>query len=516
MVSRKFLALLGAVALVFFGLLSGAAAHADTEAATLKGEILTLDLKAKTVQVLKSDNSIVSVTFSKKTEIARNGKAAKIKTVMLRDAIQVKYEAGAPATKFTLTGPTSKKLAGKLSDASQGQGELVVNGKHILATAQTRIVRNGQVASLSSLTRSDTVVAHVKAGGTEAASGDAFDVISNGPEDDELHGTISAIAGAQVTISPTNGTGDVTLNITDTTMIEVDGEDAALADLAVGMEMEAHYDPITMNAFVIETDSHDEDDDGEITGTVTAIDLDAGTITITPTASESVTLTVDAATEIKVNGDCGGLQDITVGIAVKAEYDTVTLRAKEIKAGDDFGGHGNGGGHDGNGDEDTKVEGVIAAIDVDAATVTITPNGGGEALVLNVTADSELEVNDHDGSIQDLVVGQAVRVEYFADTNNIAQLKVEGDGGDDHQGEDGHVTGTVTAVDLDAATVTIEPDGDGAVVTLNVTGETEIKINGEHASLSDVEINAHVKAEYDAVTNNASEIKIGDNHDGNS
>lgn len=519
MVSRHLFALLGAIALVIFGLLSGPAVRADTEAANLNGDILTLDLKAKTLQVIKSDKSVVTVTFNGKTVISRNGKTAKVKALLLRDAVQVKTKAGA-ALKITATGPASKKLAGKLSDALKGQGELIVGGKTVLATAQTRIVRNGQVASLSSLTRNDAIVAHLKPGSTESTS-EAFDVISSGPEDDEVHGTINAIAGNQVTVSPLNGSADVTLNVTDTTMIEVDGQEATLADLTVGMEIEAHFDPTTFEAFVIETDSHNEDDDAHISGTVSAVDLDAGTLTITPDAGDPVTLTVDAATEIEVNDNCGSLEDITVGLPVRAEYDTATLRAKEIKAGEDFGGDNGGGGHHGGGDhEDADVRGVIAAIDVDAATVTITPNDGGADLVLNVTADSEIEVNDHEGSIQDLVVGQEVRAEYFPDSNNISELKVENGGGDgdndndNDNNEDQHLMGTIAAVDVDGATVTVTPEGDGADVVLNVTADTKIEVDGDAATLADLEVGAQVQAEYDTATNNASEINVGDGHGG--
>lgn len=428
MISGKITALLGAILLGLVFLMLAPHALADTDALSANGKILTIDLGAKKLQILKTDGTTLTLKYSKKTTIERNGKTAKIKALLLQDAIQAKYKAGLTAVKFSATGPASRKIAGKLENALKGNGTVSVNGRLVQTTAQTRIVRNGQAVSLSSLARQDKLVAHVKPSATEGSGGDeAFDLIADGPEDDELHGTISAIVGNQVTITPSNGTADVTVNVTDTTMIEVDGEDAALADLAVGMQVEAHYDAVTLDAFSIETDSQGEEDDGHVSGTVAAVDPVAGTITITPTIGDPVTLTVDAGTEIEVNGEHGALGDVQPGMPVRAEYDTATLLAKEIKAGDDFGGDD---------EEDQYVEGIIAAVDVGAASVTVTPDGGGSDLVLTITSESEIEVNDHDGSIDDLQVGQAVKVKYLTSSMEVEKLKVGDDGGGDDNGNE--------------------------------------------------------------------------------
>lgn len=473
--------------------------RAETDALKVDGTIYTLDLTAKAVTIKKSDNSTITLHFSKATLRTRNGKTVKLKAFMLQDAVSARYKANLTLTKFSATGPKGTRVAGKLENALKGNGTVVVNGKTLQTTARTRISRNGKLVSLSQLTRQDTLVAHVAAGASGAvASGnpEASDIVADGPEDGEVHGLISGILGNQVTVNPDNGTADVVLNVTDDTMIEVDGHTAALADLKTGMQIEATFDPTTNNAFSIETDSEGEFNDSEIHGTVTAVDATGGTITIAPKTGSLVTLNVDASTEIKVNDADATLADIQVNMPAEAKYDSTTMHAMEIKAGSGDDNH-----------QDSSVEGTVAAVDTGAQTVTIAPHGGGSDVVLNVTTETEIEVNGEDAGIGDIVVGQPARAEYDPATNDAFEIKV---GSDDEGGEgDQRVEGPVTAVSTGNSTVTIDP-ADGDAVTLTVNGDTEIKVNGKDGTLADVQVGQNAKAKYDASTMVASELEVGD------
>ena len=129
-----------------------------------------------------------------------------------------------------------------------------------------------------------------------------------------------------------NSEPEMTVNLT--TIIEVGGKPAALADLQGGQTAEAEYDPTTFIAFSIEVDIPETEDEGELSGTVAAVDVTLGTLTITPTGGGAdVVLTVTAATEVEVNDEHATLGDVQVGMPVKAEYDTTTLVATEVKAG---------------------------------------------------------------------------------------------------------------------------------------------------------------------------------------
>lgn len=501
MIRKPFAFALFSLLVIAAGLLGTSPVYAATDAA-VSGEINTIDLATKHITIKKNDNSTVTLKVKKATVIERNGRSVKLKALVLRDTISARYLASTlVARKLNVTGPKNQKVSGALENAVKGSGVVTIGDKTVSATVNTKISRNGSVVSLSQLTREDRVTAHIKTGAANAhSSNEALDIIADGPDEGEVHGLIAAINGNQVTVTPNNGTPDVTVNVTADTMIEVDGDHATLGDLVVGMQVEASYDPATFDAFSIEADSEGEQDDAHIHGTVAAVDTGAGTLTITPNGGGAdVTLNVDASTEIEVNDVHGTLDDIQVGMPVEAEYDTQTMLAKEIKAGSGDDNH-----------EDEEVEGTVAAVDTGANTVTITPKGGGSDITLNVTTETEIEVNGEPATIADITVGQSIKAEYDPSTLNAFEIKVGDDDGGGH--EDEHVEGTVAAVDTDANTVTITPN-EGADITLNVTEETKIEVNDESATLADVQVGEPVRAEYEVATLNAKELKVGDSGD---
>jgi hypothetical protein len=81
--------------------------------------------------------------------------------------------------------------------------------------------------------------------------------------------------------------------------------------------------------------AHSEDEEGYAEGPITAIDPVAGTITIDCYGSP-VTLFVDASTKIERNEETAVFSDLLIGDAVRAEYSTVTVVAKEIEAHTEF------------------------------------------------------------------------------------------------------------------------------------------------------------------------------------
>jgi hypothetical protein len=483
------------------GILPAPSARAESDALSVTGVIHTLDLKAKMLTIKKADNSTVTLRYNKLTVIERNGRTVKAKALALQDAIKARYKANLAAVKFTVTGPKTGKVAGALTNALKGDGTVMIGATLVQTNAQTRISRNGKLVSLSQLTRSDSVVAHTQAttGNVSTSGNEANDILASGPEEDEVHGIITAISGTQVTITPTNGTADVAVNVTDATMIEVDGNHAALGDLAVGMQVEAHYDPTTFDAFAIETDSIGASDDAHVTGTVSAVDLIAGTVTIAPA---NITLFVDAATEMEVNDSVGTLADLQIAMPIRAEYDMTTLLAKEINA----------GAGDENG-EDAEIEGTVAEVDVINNTLTIAPTGGGADVTVNIVTETDIEVNGVNASLGSVQVTMPVRAEYDTTTMNAFEINAGTDDGGGDCDED-KVNGTIAAVDTTNSTVTITPDGGGADITLLVTDTTEIEVNGEAGTLADFNNGDAIEAKYIAATLEATELKVGDNGGG--
>lgn len=455
--------LVSAFALVAFSFATSARAETD---AAVSGEIHTVDLAKREVTLKKSDGAFVLLKVNAETVIQRNGKNARLAALALRDTLTAKYSAGnGKAKQLSATGPRVKRARGTLEDALKSSGALVIGGKTILTTAQTKIARNGQVVSLSMLTRQDQLLAHLKPGAAPGAATEALDLIGDGPVADQIHGTIESVAGAQVTITPENGTAGIMLTVNDATMIEVNGAHALLADLQPGMNAEATYEPTTFVAFSIEAAHPIIHPHDEIAGTIAAVDVAAATVTITPHEQGTpVTLHLDAATEIQVNGAHATIHELAVGLAVRALYDKETLLAKRIQAGED---HHPDAAH---------IEGAVTAVDVTNAEVTIAPSEG-DAVTLHVTHETEIEVNGAHATIHEIQVGMTVSAAYESATHNAIAIHAHDQDHGAHQ-----IEGSVSAVDVTAATVTLTPQ-EGDAVTLHVTHETKIEVNGEHATI---------------------------------
>ena len=131
------------------------------------------------------------------------------------------------------------------------------------------------------------------------------------------------------------------------------------------------------------------------------------------------------------------------------------------------------------GPDEEDVEGTISSVDVNANTVTIHSEEDGSDVTLNVTPETEIEVDGEDATIVDLLAGQRVEAEFDHATFNAFRIEV------DDEMEEAEIEGSITAVDAGAGTVTIQ-DENGKIVTLIVNATTEVKRDDEPAFLSDL------------------------------
>jgi hypothetical protein len=324
------LARCASIALVFLiSLVSSAAeSRGGTGTAAITGNVHTVDLARKSVIIKTSVGTSVKLSVGKATSITRNGAAVTLKDLALNDSVTAHYKVSRlSVTTLAASGPAVTTTSGQASTVSAAAGTIALGSTTLQTNANTRISRNGTIVGLRQITLKDALVAHV-ATGTNVT----LDILSDGPDEGEVQGMISAISGNDVTITPGGAAPPVTVVVGASTLIEIEDASGTLADLAVGQSVEAEYDPATLAAFSI--DVNNEDGQGEVQGTVAAVDAAAGTVTIAPQGGgANVTLTVNASTELDVNDEGGALADLQVGMPIKAEYDTVTLLASEIEAG---------------------------------------------------------------------------------------------------------------------------------------------------------------------------------------
>ena len=147
----------------------------------------------------------------------------------------------------------------------------------------------------------------------------------------------------------------------------------------------------------------------------------------------------------------------------------------------------------------TELKGSIAAVDIVASTVTVTPSRGGANVTLVVNASTYLRRLGRTATIADLQVGDLVEAKYTPGTLvaskieaklNLVELK-----------------GSIAAVDTAANTVTVTSSRGGASVTLVVTASTYIKRLGRAATIVDLQVGDLVEAKYSPVTLQASSIE---------
>jgi Fe-S cluster assembly scaffold protein SufB len=222
-----------------------------------------------------------------------------------------------------------------------------------------------------------------------------------------LKGTIVAVNSKTrvITVAPLHG-NPVKITVARGALIVRNGKAASFAKLRVGDKTSLKYNVVNKQASAVVDDSEQYD----IHGTVEAVDTTASTITIaSEEGGDSVTLNVDATTVIERNGAPATLADLVVGDKVEAKYDSATMLASSIKT--DV--------------ENSDFQGAISAIDLTASTVTVTPEGGGADVVLNVVASTVILRDDTVIAITDLQVGDSVEAEYDSTTLIASKIQVE-------------------------------------------------------------------------------------------
>jgi hypothetical protein len=151
-----------------------------------------------------------------------------------------------------------------------------------------------------------------------------------------------------------------------------------------------------------------------------------------------------------------------------------------------------------------KLKGPITAIDTTAGTITVDDRKDG-LVTVNVSDETNIRVdNQKNATIADLSVGDHAKVRYKTTTNTAEKIKARSP----------KVEGFITAIDLGASTVTIQPQSPDAAVTVNVTELTKLRRDGKTATIADLKVGDHAQARYDATTLDASKLEAqGTNHE---
>ena len=292
------------------------------------------------------------------------------------------------------------------------------------------------------------------------------------PKPAKIEGTISAVSTNPATVTVQSPNGNLTLNVTGDTKIEIGDERATLADLRVGQPVEVKYDRQRLVALQIKVRGDDDEDEGEAVGEVVAVDENNGVLTLDLNNDGVIDLTLETTdqTEVKI----GDLRltaqelDLLEGLIVRVEYNPETFRVREIKA--DI-------------SRVRTVTGTVGVVDTTARTLSVQTQDG--VLQLQVPADAEILVDGRSVRLSDVEPGDQVRVTVLPTGNNTGialQVRVT----EAPQPEPRTATGTITAIDPTARTLTLQTQ-DGPL-QLQVPANSDIRLNGRSVSLADLEV----------------------------
>lgn len=153
-------------------------------------------------------------------------------------------------------------------------------------------------------------------------------------------------------------------------------------------------------------------------------------------------------------------------------------------------------------DATARVRGTIRAVDLNAGTVAIHTRND-ETVVLNTDESTHIIRNGERVRLEDLQLGDRAVALY--DPSNLLAAEIDARGETDNLAR---VEGVISAVDLAASTLTIDPSrpasasggvttAAGDPVTLHVTANTAITLDGRPARLDDLSRGFSAGASYD-------------------
>ncbi|HEY7547633.1 MAG TPA: hypothetical protein VID27_22235, partial [Blastocatellia bacterium] len=364
---------------------------------------------------------------------------------------------------------------GSVTIAKRGSEQVTLN-----VTDRTEITRNGQTARLHDLRPGDKATAKY-----DSRSLAASKIEARGEESEPLarvDGTFSGVdaSSSTVVINPLSESEPVRLTITPSTELMLDGRSASLEEMASGFGVVALMREGSTEAVSVSAESL-----AEIRGVIRAVNAEAKTVTIDPlSGDENVTLNVVEGTIIGLNGRPATLSDLAAGYHARASFEQGSHNARRIEA-----------------TSLLEILGHIRAVNLERATVTIAPLADSAAVELQVVHSTQITINGEAASLDRLQVGMSARAVYNLASLVADRIDARTEGSTDCTVVG--VTGEIRRVNVDAKTLTIDPEGEGDELTLNITERTEITLNGRPARLADLLPGMKVGARFCRETLNA-------------
>jgi hypothetical protein len=371
------------------------------------------------------------------------------------------------------------KIHGTIANIDSASGKLTVNldGGETLtvqATGDTRIEFDGQRVALAILQTGARVKVEYN---TDTLIGSKIEARSR-PQvqlEAETHGTIQALDATRHTMTVRLRDGSTKeLVFNADTVIRINGQPSAEADMKPGMEVEARYRTDTSSALRINTTAKIQTR-AEVHGTIASIDSANGRLTVNLDGGGTLTVQATGDTRIEFNGQLLALANLQNEARTKIDYNTDTLIASEIQARSRF-----------EVQLEAEVHGTIQALDAAKHTATVRlSDGSTKELALN--ADTVIRINGQPSAEADLKPGMEVEARF--QTDNGAALRINTTAKVEALAE---LRGKLKSVNAIAGQLVVETE-DGKSVVVFLDNTTKITKSGLLLTLLDITAGAQVK-----------------------
>jgi hypothetical protein len=283
-------------------------------------------------------------------------------------------------------------------------------------------------------------------------------------------GTVTSVDTTADTISisnPVNGSSaPTTYTLASNATITADGATTTLGSLLAGAHVALQLSTANGATTVTSITAISQN----VSGTVSSVDTTANTITLTGFDGGSTTYPVGSSATISLDGSTSTLGALTAGTSAQltlSALDGKTVTKIQAHTPDQSGGHHH--------NLPQRVNATVVSVDTTADTLTVSQTQGGSTMQTTYTVDPSATITANGAAtpLASLLAGAQVQLTLSATSSTTVTAIAA---------SSPHVSGTVSAVDTTANTISITVHGTATAYTLD-SGAT-ITINGASATLA--------------------------------
>lgn len=295
-------------------------------------------------------------------------------------------------------------------------------------------------------------------------------------------GGVDVVAG-RVTVALETG-GAVALSVDGNTEVTRDGEPVDLESIALGDGVRVSYDPRSLLALGVHVEGGA--DRRSATGTIQEVRGTLGLIDIAVDGG-TATFSLGAGAVIIANGFQAGLADLVAGSTVSFEYDADSMAVQSMTVTS----IGNGP----EGSSETMFTGRVRVVLMGPGIVVVMPDTDRETTILT-GEETDIFVDGVRGGITSLYAGARVVVEYDPETKVASYILVSEPPRDWAEVTTASSNGVIEAYDDAISVLTLLVSKEGEMLSVRVTGRTEITLDGATSTTDDLAVGMDVTVMY--------------------